>query len=515
MTDIIATLKPAQGIQCEQSLLYLFDPNVVISITETTTREWLEQQSEAYLNEYIKPIMDAYEQEKERQIDAYVEEKQSTIFFDNTNFTGITTAEQINVSGNFSADDITANTLTVLSSATIPAPTTDNNPATKKYVDDAVSGLTNFADKDLSNLTSQGKNIANWSSNVSNCITEIPQDIKLELNNGTLILKAGSKVYVPNGAGVFDEIIIDSDKSVEFQSWGSHARMFFYNPTTDTFTGNILTYTTSGSSASPSNPTWVWYDTTNNLVKRTENSGSTWESGWALPVCICSNVQNTSSSIDQVFNGFGYIGSTIFALPGVKGLIPDGRNEDGSLKSVEITLDTVLTATPGNGDFDFYIRKESIGWSYTYHKDINFNTLSTDETALRAFAQAGHYKKDSSGITSFTTKTPFHTVDYNDTEFIGHQAMPSGRYISLTLGASGTTYTAPADGWFILSKRVTATGQYVTIQANGYVDVGVGYANGGEVSTMIFVKKGAVALITYSAGGTLERFRFIYTEGSK
>ena len=32
---------------------------------------------------------------------------------------------------------------------------------------------------------------------VSNCITNIPQDIKLELNNGVLTLKAGSKVYVP------------------------------------------------------------------------------------------------------------------------------------------------------------------------------------------------------------------------------------------------------------------------------------------------------------------------------
>lgn len=140
--DIIATLRPKQGIQCEENILYLFDPNVVVSITEATSREWLEQQSEAYLNEYIKPIMDAYEEEKERDIDAYVEEKQSTIFFDNTNFTGTTTAEQINVSGDFSADNITTNTLTVLSSATIPAPTTDNNPATKKYVDDAVAGST-------------------------------------------------------------------------------------------------------------------------------------------------------------------------------------------------------------------------------------------------------------------------------------------------------------------------------------------------------------------------------------
>ena len=41
--------------------------------------------------------------------------------------------------------------------------------------------------------------VANASQMITNCITEIPQDIKLELNNGILTLKAGSKVYVPNG----------------------------------------------------------------------------------------------------------------------------------------------------------------------------------------------------------------------------------------------------------------------------------------------------------------------------
>ena len=34
---------------------------------------------------------------------------------------------------------------------------------------------------------------------ITNCLTKIPQDIKLELNNGTITLKAGSKVYNGNG----------------------------------------------------------------------------------------------------------------------------------------------------------------------------------------------------------------------------------------------------------------------------------------------------------------------------
>ena len=62
-----------------------------------------------------------------------------------------------------------------------------------------------------------------------------------------------------------------------------------------------------------------------------------------LPIAIVSSrgVDDKFASIDQVFNGFGYIGSTVFALPGVKVQIPNGRNEDGTYSFIEkIWLDT-------------------------------------------------------------------------------------------------------------------------------------------------------------------------------
>ena len=72
---------------------------------------------------------------------------------------------------------------------------------------------------------------------ITNCITEIPQDIKLELVDGTLILKAGSKVYVPNGFeedGVtkkFDEVVIESDLYLKQQYDDNDMLMFVYtNP---------------------------------------------------------------------------------------------------------------------------------------------------------------------------------------------------------------------------------------------------------------------------------------------
>ena len=39
-------------------------------------------------------------------------------------------------------------------------------------------------------------NLLNYTTNR---ILEIPQNIKLELNNGSLVRKAGSKFYIPNG----------------------------------------------------------------------------------------------------------------------------------------------------------------------------------------------------------------------------------------------------------------------------------------------------------------------------
>lgn len=213
-------------------------------------------------------------------------------------------------------------------------------------------------------------NVMDLSNRISNCITEIPQDIKLELNNGTLTLKSGSKVYVPNGSGVFNSVTIASDIT-RTQSTGGPYLCFFYNnaihlgPIPECYSG----------STAPTLSTAVayWYDTTNNVVKRTGDGGSTWTSGFSLPYAAVSRSGDSISSIDRVFNGFGYIGTTVFALPGVKGLIPNGRKADGTLNTTAfactspkvITFSTAASkryVTFNGGSFtggtNYYIDKE-------------------------------------------------------------------------------------------------------------------------------------------------------------
>lgn len=333
---------------------------------------------------------------------------------------------------------------------------TSTNAQSGTAVAGAISGK---ADTDLSNLTSQGQNIANWSSNVTNCITEIPQDIKLELNNGTLTLKAGSKVYVPNGFesdGVtpkFDVVTVESDFTRSTYGYTVQTLLLV----TPSNTGIIDLYTEqchSGTVAPTAASYMFWYDTVNNLVKLTTDGGSTWTSGYSLPVGLVTSTTTTYSSIDHVFNGFGYIGSTVFALPGVKGLIPDGRNADGSLKNIEVVVNSVMTYTiTGWERLDLLLYGNSINvWpsQYSRYTDENFYEVYDviQSKWVKSSAMVFGFASFNSKITSFTPKTAFHALDYNDSSTISGWSMPSSRYIDLTLGASGTTYTAPANGWF-------------------------------------------------------------------
>ena len=92
---------------------------------------------------------------------------------------------------------------------------------------------------------------------------------------------------------------------------------------------------------------------------------------------------------------------------------------------------------------------------------------------------------------------------------------PSDRYDDLTLGASDTTYTAPATGWFSLAKKASSTGQYLTMR-NIASGVNMNVFNNGADNTLrvnIPCRKNDKIFIGYAAGGAVEFFRFIYAEG--
>ena len=107
---------------------------------------------------------------------------------------------------------------------------------------------------------------------------------------------------------------------------------------------------------------------------------------------------------------------------------------------------------------------------------------------------------------------------------MAHNAMPSGLMNKLTLGASGSTYTAPADGYFYLSKTAGSDWYYAEIKAlyscGGYYQCG-GYNawnstyRTSPIVLLLPVRKGMVCQVNYNATGSTNDFAFIYAHGSE
>lgn len=250
---------------------------------------------------------------------------------------------------------------------------------------------------------------------LTNCLTEIPQDIKVELSNGTLTLKAGSKVYVPNGVGKFDVVTIQKDVGGTRRSRGQEFLLSDENAAA-AFWGKLY----SGDSKPVASGSYVWYDTANNVIKATLDGGASWLSEkFSLPLGIYTADGTRITSIDQVFNGFGYIGNTIFALPGIKGRVPNGFSTDGKPNSIELTTTKVSTRGVGanKNDYGAINTGSSIGLVplADYKYDYITNTQSSAGTVFTNGLCAFIYTSDSTGrITSLTPNTAFHATDYNE-----------------------------------------------------------------------------------------------------
>ena len=334
-------------------------------------------------------------------------------------------------------------------------------------------------------------------TNITNCITEIPQDIKLELKDGTLKLKAGSKVYVPNGANVYNAVTISSDMILPKNS---SAKYFIFlkdnGATADTMP---VDYCYTGKFQPTITHTYaIWHDTASYKIKWTGDNGSTWVGGYSFPICvIVNNTPGTekASSIEQVFNGFGYVGKTVFALPGVKGLIPNGRNADGSLKNTEFRYDSVKYVTFSNGTLNdhivCYLNYISLrSTTLEYDEKVNLNWLGSKYT--NEICDAGRLSIDSANsyaITSFTPKTAFHAVDWND---YAHELNSKQDIANLSQTLDDSTTKYPSNN--AVKTAIDAKGGGLEIGDIGFAPLGIDeaqnkrrYLNGQVISQAQFV----------------------------
>lgn len=351
---------------------------------------------------------------------------------------------------------------------------------------------------------------------LTNCLTEIPQDIKLELSNGTLTLKAGSKVYVPNGVGKFDVVTIQKDVGGKRTSTGQEFLLSDKN-------GDIAFWRKLYSSDSKpvDSGSYVWYDTANNVIKATTDGGASWlPEKFSLPLGIYTANGTGVTSIDQVFNGFGYIGSTVFALPGAEVLIPNGRNTDGSLNNIKFTTTNVLTVkntgVQNNSYIGFFGKNAIIVRNYLNAVYDEYSNVWNNPEAGFDFQYClfGTFSADSTGrITSLTPNTTFHAVDYSeysrevgrcakldeDNNFTGKCTFLNSRTLFKTDGrdSEGGEFTIEIPD---SQKEVLGDAWSFDVYRNGDVRL---FRTGGSQSMTLFTFVAKSGVINYIGGRTL------------
>jgi len=256
---------------------------------------------------------------------------------------------------------------------------------------------------------------------ISNCVLSTSQRIKYNLQGQEIIVKAGSVAIVPNGYeadGItrkFDEIILDED--LTYQRNALEDIMYFIGSGSIINDQILKSFCYSGENA----PTIfqdgayaVWYDTTNNVVKRTGDAGATWTTGYSLPVGI-----GNSGDFYQIFNGFGYIGSTFWADKNVKCLIPNGRNEDGTLNNIEVITDNILITTldKTTNAVNYYVvltsDKNLLGLTtYPINFDEQANIFSSESIATPC-ASIACIEISNGVISNLRKKQVFQVIDKN------------------------------------------------------------------------------------------------------
>lgn len=130
----------------------------------------------------------------------------------------------------------------------------------------------------------------------------------------------------------------------------------------------------------------------------------------------------------------------------------------------------------------------------------NISTLRQDTTA------------NTSNITNLKDAANFTATGLSA---IANMAMPSDKYIDLTLGATGSTYTAPADGYIYINKSASNPNEWIFAVTGAYSTGVTQAAAGTNARVLMPVSKHSVITINYTLNGATNAFRFIYANGAK
>lgn len=202
------------------------------------------------------------------------------------------------------------------------------------------------------------------------------------------------------------------------------------------------------------------------------------------------NLSNTgliTNCILEAPNGVvEYSGNTIIIKNGLKVLIPNGRNLDGSVKSIEYTVaeDFSITTASNENVNCVYVTNGTHGYAEVYQYAVNtpvyskgiwfnpaenktyiYNDSSSQWDEIQAVIIAT-FKNKNSTISGVKIAKPFSLLKENDIEMICSWRSPD--YANIVGKAGNINYTAPTDG-YVVTDAETQQGNETYLKINSAV----------------------------------------------
>ena len=349
--------------------------------------------------------------------------------------------------------------------------------------------LNNKANTDLDNLTDVGKKHFLNKNKISNCVLEAPMNIDYLLSDNTLTIKAGSILTVPYGTiDKSDEFPVGStflNNNYKVISTEFISNRFFVNvqlqedisqggSTTDSSNrslaiditnNNMLVFVNaeSGTETNPDGGNVQYYNTDLNIVKWFADTIDK-NSILSFPIMrISANGTFLYAKITEIFNTVGYIGSILFIRKGIKVLMANGRNSDGTLKNIEYTTPNTIIGTRNALGFDtklMFLFSDGTTTDTVYDRFVIYQNYPENPVAGGLFYVTNDnkfYYKDTSGsvatwvgvnicefvtdgnstittnITSMVPQLPISIAKQTDLDYLKDYVLPIGQpQITLT-----------------------------------------------------------------------------------
>lgn len=211
--------------------------------------------------------------------------------------------------------------------------------------------------------------------------------------------------------------------------------------------------------------------------------------------------QVTISSYNQA-DGVHTVGTYVYVY---------STSADEEFYNAKLTSNVVApTNTPVEIQFGAYNGTEPL-YAIMYFDETYINVLNGAST---------RYWTGAEKTINIKANKNFDNVTNQAKTIMSGMGMPSATYTDLTLGASGTTYTAPADGWYTICSNsngsypksielINASGGDVNTSVTAYNN-----NNSGWLRCSLPVKKGNVVACYYN-NMSVQHFRFVYAVGSE